>query len=77
MVNISPAAEVLSNGITDITINIDMNNEQIGSAISQPNCCISNDETITPTLPIVSAKMCRNTPIKVGGALQLLIVIKY
>lgn len=34
-----------------------MNMEQIGSAIIQPNACISVEDMITPTLPRVSAKM--------------------
>ena len=33
--------------------------EQIGSAIIQPKYCINNADIITPTLPNVSAKMCR------------------
>lgn len=47
---------------TERTINTDMNIEQIGSAIIQPNKCIKTAETITPTEPKVSAKMCRKTP---------------
>jgi len=39
-----------------------MNIEQIGSAIIHPNMWIRADDMITPTLPSVSAKMCRNTP---------------
>lgn len=39
-----------------------MNMEQIGSAIIQPNICISTAEMMTPTLPSVSARMCRKTP---------------
>lgn len=36
--------------------------EQIGSAMYQPKFSISNEDTITPTLPIVSAKTWRKTP---------------
>ena len=36
--------------------------EQMGSAIIQPYHSISADEMITPTLPSVSAKMCKKTP---------------
>ena len=36
-----------------------MNMEQIGSANIQPHVWIKMDNTITPTLPSVSARMCR------------------
>lgn len=39
-----------------------MSIEQIGSAIIQPNICISTADMITPTDPRVSASMCKNTP---------------
>lgn len=39
-----------------------MNSEQRGSAMKSPNCSIKTDDTITPTLPIVSATTWRNTP---------------
>lgn len=42
-----------------------MNIEHTGSAIIQLKYLISNDEMITPTLPNVSAMMCRNTPCKI------------
>lgn len=45
-------------------IRMAMNIEQIGSAIIHPNACIRHAETMTPTLPRVSAKICRNTPYK-------------
>ena len=57
------AAESFSKGSTESTIRIAMNNEQIGSAINQPNCSTKIDEIITPTLPKVSANTCKNTPI--------------
>ncbi len=41
-----------------------MNIEQIGSANIQPNDCINNDDMITPTLPSVSARMCRKIPVR-------------
>ena len=40
-----------------------MKMEQRGSAIIQPYMCISPDDIITPTLPNVSANICRNTPV--------------
>ena len=39
-----------------------MKMEQTGSAIIHPNICMRMADTITPTLPRVSARMCRNTP---------------
>lgn len=36
--------------------------EQIGSAIIRPKFCIMMAEAITPILPSVSARMCKNTP---------------
>ena len=39
-----------------------MKMEQTGSAIIQPNICMRMADTMTPTLPRVSARMCRNTP---------------
>lgn len=36
--------------------------EQMGSAMFQPKNRMSNDEMMTPTLPSVSARMCKNTP---------------
>ena len=50
------------NGNTLIPINAAINMEQIGSAIIQPYMWIKADEMITPTLPNVSANICRNTP---------------
>ena len=41
-----------------------MKREQIGSAISQPNCSTRTEDMITPTLPMVSASTCRNTPVE-------------
>lgn len=39
-----------------------MNIEQRGSTIIQPNKCIKTADTMTPTLPKVSANICKNTP---------------
>lgn len=39
--------------------------EQIGSAIINPKFCIMMAEAITPILPSVSARMCKNTPCKI------------
>ena len=36
--------------------------EHKGSAIIQPKYLMRSDETITPTLPKVSANMCKKTP---------------
>ncbi len=46
-----------------------INMEQMGSAIIQPKDWIRREEMITPTLPRVSAKMCRKIPVCVcvGG----------
>ncbi len=44
-----------------------MNMEQMGSAIIQPKDWMRREEMITPTLPRVSAKMCRNIPVCVWG----------
>ena len=52
-----------NNGITDMMMSIDMNREQIGSAINHPSCSINIEDNITPTLPIVSASICRNIPV--------------
>lgn len=51
-----------NNGSTLSSIIEAMNSEHIGSAMFQPKFSISNDDIITPTLPNVSAKTCRNTP---------------
>ena len=37
--------------------------EQIGSAMSQPNCWIRREEMMTATLPRVSASTCRKMPV--------------
>lgn len=49
-------------GITLRKINVPMKREHRGSAMSHPNCWMSIVDIITPTLPRVSAKTCRNTP---------------
>ena len=45
-----------------MNIRVPINSEQMGSAMNQPNCSIKTDDTITPTLPMASAKTCKNTP---------------
>ena len=42
-----------------------MKREHIGSAICQSNIWISPDEMMTPTLPSVSARICKNTPVSI------------
>ena len=66
---------ILTNGSTQRNIRIPMKSEQIGSAICQPNICIKNDDTITPTLPSVSARICRNTPVVVVVMLLMLLLM--
>lgn len=39
-----------------------MNMEHTGSAIIQPKAWMSMEEMMTPTLPRVSARMCRKMP---------------
>lgn len=39
--------------------------EQMGSAMCQSKKRMSSEEMMTPTLPIVSARMCKNTPSKI------------
>ena len=56
-------AESRSSGMTEMKMRVAMKREQMGSAISQPNCSTRMEEMITPTLPIVSASTCRNTPV--------------
>jgi len=51
-----------NNGKTLIRIMIEMNKEQIGSAAFQPKNWSNKEEIITPTLPNVSAKICKNIP---------------
>ena len=51
-------------GKTLINIKQAINKEQIGSAIFHPKFSISKDDMMTPTLPSVSAKTCKNTPEK-------------
>jgi len=54
----------LSKGNTLRNIIVAMNKEHTGSAMNNPNLSIRMDETITPTLPSVSATTWRNTPRK-------------
>ncbi len=54
--------EFFKRGITLITIKIEVINEQIASDICQSNIHMNIEDTITPTLPSKSAKMCKNTP---------------
>jgi hypothetical protein len=44
--------ECFMSGMTLPKIMTAMHMEQSGSAMYQPNCCIRNDEIITPTLPV-------------------------
>ena len=44
-----------------------MKMEQIGSDIFQPNVSINKVDTMTPTLPNVSASTCKNTPESIKG----------
>lgn len=46
-----------------IAMRMAINMEHTGSAIIQPKACIKPEEMMTPTLPRVSARMCRNTPV--------------
>lgn len=52
----------LSKGNTLRRIMVAMNREQMGSAMFQPKFSIRSEDIMTPTLPRVSAKTCRNTP---------------
>lgn len=52
----------LISGTTLRNINTAIKREQRGSAMNHPNCSIRMVDTITPILPSVSAKTCRNTP---------------
>lgn len=54
--------DCLSSGKTLRNIRQAINTEQIGSAMYSPKFCISNVDTMTPMLPMVSANTCRNTP---------------
>lgn len=49
-------------GMTLRKISVEMKREQMGSAISHPNCLMRIVDIITPTLPNVSASTWRNTP---------------
>lgn len=51
-----------SRGNTLRRIMVAMNREQMGSAMFQPKFSIRSDDIMTPTLPRVSARTCRNTP---------------
>lgn len=46
-------------------MSVAMKSEQIGSAINQPNWRMRMVEMITPTLPNVSARTWRKTPVEV------------
>ena len=60
-------ADSRSRGSTETRMSVAMKREQMGSAISQPNCSTSMEDMMTPTLPIVSASTCRNPPAGMGG----------
>ena len=51
-------------GRTLNNIIVAINREQIGSAMFHPKFSIRTVDMITPTLPRVSANICRNTPVK-------------
>lgn len=51
-----------SRGNTLKRIMVAMNREQMGSAMFQPKFSIRTDDIMTPTLPRVSARTCKNTP---------------
>lgn len=53
-----------SSGMTLNRIRVAMKSEQMGSAMFHPKFSINSEETMTPTLPIVSANTCRKTPAK-------------
>lgn len=53
--------ECLRSGTTLRNIIIEMQSEHNGSAMYQPNCCIRNEDMMTPTLPNVSAMTCKKT----------------
>lgn len=57
------SADSLKRGSTEMKMRVAMKSEQMGSAINHPNCSTKTEEMMTPTLPIVSAKTCRNTPL--------------
>ena len=60
----TPLATDYSRGETDLTpMRREMSMEQMGSAIIRSYFCISRAEMMTPTLPSVSATICRNTPV--------------
>ena len=44
-----------------------MNMEQTGSASIQPKFWMRREEMMTPTLPRVSARMCRKIPTRAQG----------
>ena len=67
------AAVFFNNGITLRKIMTAMNTEHIGSAMRSPNWSMRSDDTITPTLPRVSAKTWRKTPTE--KSMYVLIVI--
>ena len=48
--------------MTDNMMRTAMKTEQMGSTTCQPNVSTRSEEMITPTLPRVSARTCRNTP---------------
>jgi len=58
--DIAPSSTIMTTYL--IVIKIAINIEHRGSAIIQPNWWMRMLEMITPTLPRVSARMCRNTP---------------
>lgn len=55
-------ADSLRRGSTEARIRLASTKEHMGSATSQPYQSISTEDTMTATLPKVSAIICRNTP---------------
>lgn len=55
-------ADSLRRGSTEARIRPDNTREHIGSATSQPYQSMSREDTMTATLPRVSAIICRKTP---------------
>lgn len=55
-------ADCFRRGSTEAKIRPASTKEQMGSATSQPYQSISREDTMTATLPRVSAIICRNTP---------------
>lgn len=57
-------ADSLRRGSTEAKMRPANTREHMGSATSQPYQSMSREDTMTATLPKVSAMMCRNTPVR-------------